>query len=121
MKRLLIALLLLTPLMANAVSFSPSGENVSLSASTTSANVQFTRAASVNATNVVVYNAASNAAVVKCGGSTVTATVPTAGVIGGFLVPPGFSYEIYKGNAAYCAAVLTSSTGTIYFSAGADQ
>ena len=112
----------LLPFAAIASPFIPSGENISLAATTTSQTVTFGTTAGKNATALIVYNSATTPAVVLCGNSSaITAVAPASGTIGGFLIPPGFSFEVIKGNSQYCAAVLTGGSGTIYFSSGTDN
>lgn len=107
---------------ADGLGFKFSGENVSLAATTTSSVATFGTAAAINAPQVIVYNAAAAPAVVNCGPtSSVVAVVPTSGTNGGELIPPGVSYEVFKGNTGFCAAVLTTGTGTVYFSPGIFQ
>lgn len=120
-KYIFVAVLSFWACAVYAAAFQPSGENVSVSASSTSAVATFGLNASIQAPNVVIYNATTSPAVVLCGPtSSVTAVAPASGTLGGFLIPPGFSYEIYKGNTKYCAVVLTTGSGTVYFSPGLD-
>jgi hypothetical protein len=123
MKKFLTALVaLLVPAIAFANGWRYSGENISLAATTTSQNIQFTLNASLTAPQLLVYNAATAPAVVNCGAtSSVTAAQPGSGTNGGVVIPPGVQYELFKGSSAYCAAILTTGTGTVYFSPGVDD
>ena len=94
--------------------FTPSGNTVSITTSTTSARVALGNSATVS-TSVRVKNLdTSNAVFIKFGGSTVTASASADIPIGpgetaGFSVGPGNTYV---------AAVASTGTPVVYFTPG---
>lgn len=89
--------------------FSPGTATVNIAAGTTSARVQL----SANAHGVRVYNSGSTPAFIEFGDSSVAAT---AG--GSMPVAPGDTRIFGKGAAAYVAAIVSTGTATVYFTAG---
>lgn len=132
MKRLL-ALLLLLPVLAIAqyappiagssgasVPFWAAGPTSLLSASGTSARVALSTTNAGLAGQVQVYNATTAIAFVACGNVAIAATVGSAGAAtGSYPVAPGSVVVISKPTGAlYCAAILSTSTGSVYFTPG---
>jgi len=92
--------------------FVAGGATVNISGTTSTANVALT--AGIAGKQVRVYNAAAVAAFITFGDSTITATLAA-----GTPVAPG-AVEVFglPGLITYAAAILPSSTGSVYFTVG---
>lgn len=91
--------------------FQPAGAPVTLSVSTTSANVQLGAAATNY--SALVSNTGSNGAFVALGGAGVTATTSSPAY-----VPAGGFLNLAVGTATYIAAITASSTTSLTISTG---
>jgi len=122
--RALLALLVLA-LSLSAVwavdNFAPVETPAAVSATTTTASTSFTLTAAINAPDVKVCNTGSTLAYWSCGNSSVQATVPGAGSTSTPL-GAGLCGAYHKGSGATtCAAITSSGTTTVTFTAGAGQ
>jgi hypothetical protein len=109
--RLLFAVLLLMPLVANADSaFGPGGNTVTLAVTGTTGRVQYQ--ATPTHPNVRVYNAGTVAAFIACGDVSVVATTGS-----GMPVAPG-TVEVVGCVGTYVAAITASGTASIYLTPG---
>ena len=121
MKKLFLALaLVLAPLTCLAENFL-AGESISLSATTASSTAQFTANNSALYPDVLVYNSGNTTAFFGCGGSSVTAALPASGATNATPIAPGAIMVMRKGGATYCAAITSTGTTTVYFTAGIGQ
>jgi hypothetical protein len=92
--------------------FTPIGDTVNLSVSSSSARVQIT-ASSSGSSNVRIHNKGTVGLFVTFGGSSVTATTAA-----GIPIPVG-AIEIFGlGNYDYVAAITASGTATLYATPG---
>ncbi len=102
-----------------AENFTP-GETVVLTAQSTSASVSFALAQSASYPDCMIANAGSATAFVAFGiGASCTAGTPGAGALNAVPVLPGESLILRKGvGCTSCAAVTSSGSTTLYFTAG---
>lgn len=116
----------------------PNASTIALSATTASSAVALPTAnppgtygasganpsAAAVALQFAIWNAGSTFAFVAFGGSSVAATVPTTQAAGSFPVSPGAGYNgppatiTVSGNPGYVAAIMASSTATLYICPG---
>lgn len=103
--------------------FNVNGETISVSASTSSSNAAFSLTNSINAPDVTVTNAGTGTAFVTCGiGSSTAAQLPGAGRINSFPILPSMSRTLRKGvGSDTCAAITSTGSATVYFTAGSGQ
>jgi hypothetical protein len=102
-----------------AENFTP-GETVSLAAQTTSGSVTFSLAQSANYPDVMITNAGAQAVFIAFGnGPSTVAALPGAGVTAAVPVLAGETMILRKGiGNATCAAITSTGTSTLYFTAG---
>ena len=115
---LLALLAALSPFAVAAYDINFNGiETVTLNASTTSSNVQFTFTQTTQTAEVLVHNTGSMLAFVNCGPtSAVLAYVP--GDVVSVPVLPGGAILIHKGTYSYCAGITATGITTLYFTSG---
>lgn len=112
------------PTQNSTTPFWAAGLTSNLASSTSSARVVLSVPTSSQAPQVQVNNTAASAvAYVVCAGSTVTAAVGSAGTAtSSYPVAPGSVIVMTpQAGSTHCAAILSTSTGTVYFTPGAGQ
>lgn len=107
------------PVGGSTVAFWAAGPTSQLAASGTSARVALAGVVPT-AGQIQVFNNTTAVAFVACGDVTIVATVGSAGTAtSSYPVAPGSVVVISRPqNAGYCAAILSTSTGAVYFSPG---
>ena len=108
------------PTATSTVGFWAAGKTSAISASTTSANIALSVPAGSAVQQVQVYNATTATAFVAFGGSTITASVGSGGTsTSDYPIAPGAVVVVtVPAGATYAAAVLSTSTGLVYFTPG---
>ena len=109
------------PSIAASLAFQPLAQTAQLSASTTSANMALAAPAGQTTTQVQIYNSTTGIAFVRfCPSSSCTASVGSFGTAtSDYPVAPGASVIVtIPLGSTYAAAVLSTSTGAMYFTPG---
>lgn len=100
--------------MALAFNFTPAGPGLgkSISATTSSASATFSDRASIEANDVMVYNAGPSDAFMRWGSSAQTATTND------IIIPVGTVQLFRKDGASVFAAICAAGSATVYIYAG---
>lgn len=105
------------PTSQGPIGFWAGGATSNLAATTATSRIQL----SASGPQVQVYNSTTGIAFVACGTVTITASIGTGGAsTASYPVAPGAVVVISPPSGiTYCAAILSTSSGTVYFTPGA--